>query len=228
MKQAGACSIGLGMPDLRTALVPGHVGTQSKDELRRNILEVTLDQVVANLTSGARAEGAIDEPRQKEIVFRGGFAAVNRWFLDNELGDGLPIVPPTPEAVQAFLRHVDRDPDEVLGIVLPDNRAATLWSIAVNGVMAGCRPEYMPVLVALVEAMCDPAYGVEHSGNTPGADTLVIVNGPIIRQLGFNYEQGALRDGFLPNTSIGRFWRLALRNIAGFLPRKNDKATFGN
>ena len=94
--------------------------------------------------------------------------------------------------------------------------------------MAGCRPEYMPVLVALVEAMADPDYGVEHSGNTPGGETLIILNGPIIKELGFNYTQGVMRDGFLPNTSVGRFWRLYLRNVAGFLPHKNDKATFGN
>ena len=112
-------------------------------------------------------------------------------------------------------------PDEVLGVLLPDKRAATIWNVAVNGVMAGCRPEYMPVLVALVEAMCDPVYGVEHSGNTPGGDTLIILNGPIIKELGFNYTQGALRDGFRPNTSIGRFWRLYLRNVAGFLPAQN-------
>ena len=76
--------------------------------------------------------------------------------------------------------------------------------------------------------MCDPHYGVEHSGNTPGGETLIILNGPIIKELGFNYTQGVMRDGFLPNTSIGRFWRLYLRNVAGFLPHKNDKATFGN
>jgi hypothetical protein len=116
----------------------------------------------------------------------------------------------------------------VLGIVLPDSRAASIWSIAVNGVMAGCRPEYMPVLVALVEAMVDPYYGVEHSGNTPGGETLIVLNGPIIKELGFNYTQGVMRDGFLANTSVGRFWRLYLRNVAGFLPHKNDKATFGN
>jgi hypothetical protein len=101
-------------------------------------------------------------------------------------------------------------------------------TVAINGVMAGCRPEYMPVLVALIEAMADPRYGVEHSGNTPGAETLIIVNGPIIRRLGFNYQQGALRDGFQANTAIGRFWRLYLRNVAGFLPHKTDKGTFGN
>ena len=112
--------------------------------------------------------------------------------------------------------------------MLPESRAVTIWSIAVNGVMAGCRPEYMPILVALAEAMADPIYGVEHSGNTPGAETLIILNGPIIKELKFNYEQGVLRDGFMPNTSVGRFWRLALRNIAGFLPHKTDKGTFGN
>jgi len=115
-----------------------------------------------------------------------------------------------------------------IGKLLPDNRLAAVWNVAVNGVMAGCRPEYMPILVALVEAMADPQYGVEHSGNTPGAETLIVLNGPLIKQLGFNYEQGALRDGFQPNTSIGRFWRLYLRNVAGFLPHQNDKGTFGN
>ena len=76
--------------------------------------------------------------------------------------------------------------------------------------------------------MCDPDNGVEHSGNTPGAETLIVLNGPIIKQLGFNYTQGVLRDGFLPNTSVGRFFRLYLHNIAGFLLQKTDKATFGN
>ena len=75
-----------------------------------------------------------------------------------------PIVPPTREAIDEFLKFTDRAPDEVLGVLLPDRRAATVWNVAVNGVMAGCRPEYMPVLVALVEAMCDPQYGVCQSG----------------------------------------------------------------
>ena len=117
-------------------------------------------------------------------------------------------MPPTHEAVEEFLQFTDRDPNEVLGVILPDSRAATIWSIAVNGVMAGCRPEYMPVLIAAIEGMCDAKYGVEHSGNTPGGETLIIINGPIIKQLGFNYTQGALRDGFQANTSIGRvrYW----------------------
>ena len=225
---AGASSVGLGMPNLPVALVPGHTGVQSKDVLRRNILEVTLDRVVGNLTSPPKEALMEDEPAARAIVCKGSFEDVNEYFEANELSDGLPIVPPTRDKVEAFLRYTDRDPDEVLGIMLPDSRAATVWSVAVNGVMAGCRPEYMPVLVALAEAMADPYYGVEHSGNTPGGETLIILNGPIIKQLGFNYTQGVMRDGFRANSSVGRFWRLYLRNVAGFLPHKNDKATFGN
>ncbi|MDB5902141.1 MAG: hypothetical protein JWM26_1019 [Betaproteobacteria bacterium] len=225
---AANTSIGLGVPTIPLAAVPGHTGVQSREELRRNILGVTLDQVVANLLAPPAAATEEQEPGARDIVFRGGFDEVNRYFYENELSDGLPIVPPTRERVEAFLQHTSRSADEVLGILLPDNRAATVWSIAVNGVMAGCRPEYMPVLVALVEAMADPYYGVEHSGNTPGGETLIVLNGPVIKALGFNYTQGVMRDGFLPNTSVGRFWRLYLRNVAGFLPHKNDKATFGN
>jgi len=102
-----------------------------------------------------------------------------------------------------------------------------VWNIAINGVMAGCRPEYMPVLIAIIEAMADPKFGQEHLGNTPGTETLITLNGPIIKELGFNYKQGALRVGFQANTSIGRFWRLYLRNVAGFLLHKTDKGTFG-
>ncbi len=226
--QAGTTSAGLGLPNLPLAPVPGHVGNQSEEEMKENVLGVTLDAVVANLLESPEAAPAFDEPSAREIVFEGSFEEVNRHFYECEWTDGLPIVPPTVEKVEEFLALTDRDPDEVLGVILADNRAVTIWSIAVNGVMAGCRPEYMPVLVALAEAMADPEYGVEHSGNTPGAETLITLNGPIIKELGFNYEQGVLRDGFMPNSSVGRFWRLYLRNVAGFLLHKNDKATFGN
>jgi hypothetical protein len=228
VRQAAATSIGLGLRNIPIALVPGHIGTKSPEQLRRDILETTLPEVIKTLT---QAEDSIDQPleaRERDIVVRGGFDEINRYFYRHGLSDGLPIVPPTQPAVERFLRCTDRDPGEVLGVMLPDRRAATVWNVAVNGVMAGCRPEYMPILVALAEAMADPRYGVEHSGNTPGADTLIILNGPIVKQLDFNYTQGALRDGFLPNTSVGRFFRLYLRNVAGFHLHQTDKATFGN
>jgi len=225
---AKTTSVGLGLPNLPLAVVPGHVGNQSKEQLRRHIHDVTSGAVVTNLLEQPAEAVEDKEPQTRDIIFAGDLDEVNRYFYENEWSDGLPIIPPTIARVEAFLRFTDRAPDEILGVLLPDNRAATVWSVAVNGVMAGCRPEYMPVLVALAEAMADPDYGVEHSGNTPGGETLIIINGPIIKDLRFNYEQGVLRDGFIANTSIGRFWRLYLRNVAGFLPHKNDKATFGN
>lgn len=226
--QAASTSSGLGMPNLPVAVVPGHVDTQPADELERNIVEVTLARVIENLTAAPDEATVAPEPGPTEVVFRGSFEEVNRLYYENRWSDGLPIVPPTVEAVEAFLAYTDLDAQHSFGPLLPDRRAATVWSAAVNAVMAGCRPEYFPVLLAVVEALADPAYGVEHSGNTPGAETLITVNGPIARQLGFNDEQGALRDGFQANTSIGRFFRLYLRNVAGFLPWETDKGTFGN
>jgi hypothetical protein len=227
--QAATTATGLGLPGLPTALVPGHVDVQSPEELRRNVAAVTVDAVIRNLTEAPPRSGdATVEPGPADVVFEGTFDEVNRFFYENDWSDGLPIVPPTAKRVAEFLRFADRPGDTELGVLLPDRRRATVWNTAVNGVMAGCRPEYMPILVALVEAMADPRYGVEHSGNTPGAETLIILNGPIIRELGFNYEQGALRDGIQANTTIGRFWRLHLRNVAGFLHHRTDKGTFGN
>ncbi len=226
--QAATTAAGLGMPNLPTAVVPGHVDVQSPEELRRNIAAVTVDAVIRNLTVTPDQAVDVVEPDPTNIVFAGTTDEVNRLFYENGWSDGLPIVPPTVARVEQFLRFTDRSPDDELGVLLPDRRSATVRTVAINGVMAGCRPEYMPVLVALVEAMADPRYGVEHSGNTPGAETLIILNGPIIRELGFNYQQGALRDGFHANTTVGRFWRLYLRNVAGFLLHKTDKGTFGN
>ena len=228
VNQAHAVTRGLGVPAMPIAIVPGHPNVQTKAELHANVLARTLDEVIANLTRTPAAAGEGAEPDSRAVVFEGGFEAVNERFYAEGWSDGLPIVPPTRARIDAFLAAVDRDPDEVIATLLPERRAATVWSIAVNGVMAGCRPEYMPLLVTLVEAMGDPAYGVEHSGNTPGSETLIILNGPIVRELGFNYTQGVMRDGIKPNTSVGRFWRLFLRNVAGFILHMNDKGTFGN
>ena len=150
VKQAAVTAVGLGMPNIPVAVVPGHIGTKTPQELRDDILNVTLDDVVKNLTVTPAAVGEATEPGARDIVVRGGFKAVNRYFIEHEYSDGLPIIPPTGEEIDAFLRYTDRDPDESLGTLLPDKRSATVWSIAVNGAMAGCRPEYMPILVALV------------------------------------------------------------------------------
>ncbi|MFT4085126.1 MAG: hypothetical protein QM638_21300 [Nocardioides sp.] len=218
---------GLGLPNLPHTIHPGHVNFVTDEQLEANVAGTMLDQVIEGLTVQPEEEGFVREPGKRDIIFEGTYEEVNEYFLEHEWSEGLPIVPPTIDKVEQFLRFTDRDPDEVLGKLLPDSREATIWNVAVNGVMSGCRPEYMPVLVAIVEAMVDPAFGHEHLGHTPGTETLIIVNGTMLEELGFNYGQAALRPGFQANTSIGRFWRMYLRNACGFLPHKTDKGCFG-
>lgn len=226
--QGATTAAGLGMANLPLAVYPGTVNLHSGEELQGNVARVLVDQVVKALTvQPEEVRKPSPEPGPRDVVFKGSFEEVNQFFNEKEWTEGLPIVPPTRTQVEGFLKFTDRPPEQVLGVLLPDKRQATVWNVAVNGVMAGCRPEYMPVLVAIVEAMTDPKFGQEHLGHTPGTEVLISINGPIIKELGFNYEQGALRVGFQANTSIGRFWRLYLRNVAGFLPHKTDKATFG-
>jgi hypothetical protein len=228
INQGRSTAKGSGMPNLPLAMIPGHTDIHSDSDFKKIIESVTLDQAIEALTSQPDDEKQAPEPAIKDVVFEGTFEEVNRFYYENRWQDGIPIVPPTEEKVSEFLKYTDRPADEVIGVLLPDKREATAWNVAVNGVMAGCRPEYMPVLIALAEVMADPGYGVEHSSNTPGAEALITLNGPIIKDLDFNYLQGALRVGFQANTSVGRFFRLYLRNVAGFLPHDTDKGTFGN
>ncbi len=219
---------GRGTFNMPKAVFGRHVDTFTTSELEEHVRTSIVDQVVTALTvQPPDAKPRMVDPDLTDIVFSGTFEEVNEHFYTNEWSDGLPIVPPTVEKVQAFLRFTDRRPEEAIGSLLPDSREATIWSIAVNGVMAGCRPEHMPILIALVEVMADPGFGLRHTGATPGSEMQIYLNGPIIKQLHFNYEQGVLRPGFQANISIGRFWRLYVRNVAGFLPKKTDKATFG-
>ena len=216
--------------DLRVATYPGVISMHDRATVAKNIEDVLVDQIVAQLTAReATVEDSADnaEPDDREIVFKGTFEEVNEHFQRNQWSDGLPIVPPTLEKVEAFLRHTDRAPSEVLGVMHPSQAEATVWKVAVNGVMAGCRPEYLPVLLAIVDVMCDAEYGMKHGGSTPGWEAMIIINGPIREQLGFDDKQGSLRPGNQANTSIGRFYRLFARNVPRFLPGTTDMATFG-
>src|SRR5690606_39204194 len=120
---------------------------------------------------------------------------VNEYFIRQKWSDGLPIVPPTKEKIQQFLDYTDLAPNISLGVLDPSKFSATPWNIAVNGVMAGCRPEYMPILLAIAEVMATPQFGLKHAGATPGWEALIMLNGPIARQLGFNYKGGVQRPG---------------------------------
>ncbi|WP_202237249.1 UGSC family (seleno)protein [Actinacidiphila reveromycinica] len=229
LRQAGTVARMEGMADLCISEFPGVIMNQSDEELRRNTIDVLVPNIVEQLTRTVTTAAPVVEPEPGSIVFTGTFDEVNEYFLKNQWSDGLPIVPPTLDRVEAFLRFTDRDPAEVLGVIQPENREATVWSVAVNGVMSGCRPEYLPILIGIVEAMAEPNFYARDFGATPGLEPLVVVSGPIVKQLDFNYETAVMRVGRQANTSIGRFARMFMRNIVGlrFSPDDSDKASIG-
>ncbi len=217
---------GLGMSGLPMSVYPGAINLHSAEQMEKHVAAILAEQIVRDLTVQPKVAALPSpDPNPRDIVFSGTLQEVNKYFYEQEWAEGIPIIPPTIELVEEFLKYTDRSADEVITQLLPDKRDATIWNIAVNGVMCGCRPEYMLVLVAIVEAMANPKFAQEHLGHTPGNEVLITINGPIIKELDFNYSQGALRVGFQANTSIGRFWRMYLRNVAGFLPHKTDKVT---
>jgi hypothetical protein len=153
--------------------------------------------------------------------------AVLEAFVERGWCDGLPIVPPTEARVLAMLNGASGR--RSLGAMPPLWREATLESLAVNVVMAGCRPEYFPVIVAAVEAMLDPAfnlYGVQ--ATTHPVAPLLIVNGPYARTIGLHGGSGCFGPGFRANATIGRAVRLILLNVGGAWPGRHDMATQGS
>jgi hypothetical protein len=229
LSQARAVAKALGMENLAIAEYPGVIMNQSKEELRKNVETVLVRNIVRELTKPVENAVQSQEPGPEDIIVEGTLDEVSEFFLQKQWSDGLPVIPPTPERIQAFLRFTDRKPEEVIGILAPEYREATIWNTAVNGVMAGCRPEYMPVLIAIVEAIAEPDFHLRDAGATPGWEPLIILNGPVVKELDFNYECGVLRAGRQANTSIGRFLRLYMRNVAGLriAPGSTDKGSIG-
>ncbi|MBI2907715.1 MAG: hypothetical protein HYX92_08685 [Chloroflexi bacterium] len=149
-------------------------------------------------------------------------------FKDH-LTDGLPVLPPTEERVAAIVGYLGREPQEVLGLVPPQNGKATVEKVAINCAMAGCLPEYGPVVLAALEALLQEEfnlYGVETT--THPCEPLTIVSGPIVKELGFNYGDGVFGGGSRANATIGRAIRLILWNIGGAYPGDNAKSPFSH
>ena len=143
--------------------------------------------------------------------------------------DGLPVVPPTRARVEAAIAASGRPRDELIALVAPALGRATVERIAVNAVMAGCRPEYMPVVIAGVEALCDEGFSlVGISGTTDAIAPVFIVNGPIRGLLGINSGAGALGPGYRANATIGRALRLVWVNLGGARAGAISMSTFGN
>jgi hypothetical protein len=219
------------VPDIRIVeYPPPNISSQSAAAVRKHA-EAIVDEVIKALTQEAKgsskeAAKAV-ESKPREIIFTGAFEEVNKFFYANQWTDGLPIIPPTIGKVEEFLRYTDRSPDEVIGVFPPANREGTIWKVAVNGVMAGCRPEYMPVLIAAAEAMVDPKFPLIDAGTTGGTAPWLIINGPIARQLDFNSSTCVLCPGRQANSTVGRFLRLVMINLSRFLPGVTDMSAFG-
>ena len=227
--QATATARGLGYDGLPLAVTIGHVDAQPADVMIANFLGHTVDDVVRGLTADEQTEaGENDEPVALDLVATGDVVEINRIFVERGWSDGNAVIPPTIERVEQFLEGSGHDPWKTLGVSPSSGRDLTIWSIAVNAVMAGCRPEHLPILIAIAEILVDPAYGSEHSGNTTGADALILLDGPNLAALGFDAGPGAQREGVHANTSVGRWLRLYLRNVCGITADEHDKATFGN
>jgi hypothetical protein len=154
--------------------------------------------------------------------------AVSRWFYEHELTDGLPIVPPTAERVAAMLRCTDREPSENLGGVPPRYGAATVEKVAINAVMAGCSPEYLPVIITAVQALLEERFNLYAvQTTTHPCAPLLVLNGPIARQLGVNCRYNVFGPGWRANATIGRAIRLILLNLGGAAPGVLDHSTQG-
>jgi hypothetical protein len=230
LKQSQAVGQSLGVQNLPLAEYPGVVALDSREELDRKVAGTLVDNIIQAFTNPVLQTTKPREPEPDDVVFRGTLDEIQEFFARRQWTDGLPVIPPTITRVERFLRFTDRPSKEVIGILLPENREATVWNIAANGVMAGCRPEYMPVLLAVIEAIADPEFRIEDAGSTPGWEPLIILNGPIIKELNFNCEGGVMRVGRQANTSIGRFLRLFMRNVAGLRipPGTTDKGTIAD
>ncbi len=154
--------------------------------------------------------------------------AVNALFDEKGWTDGLPIIPPTEERVSRMIAGAQRSPEDIIGMVPPRWAPATVEKIAINAVMAGCLPEYMPVLIAAVEALTDPRLNLYAlQATTGGPAIMVIINGPVRKQININGGSNVLGEGWRANATIGRCVRLIQRNIGGSYPGSTCKATLG-
>lgn len=176
--------------------------------------------------------GTVDRNSESTVELDPGCFAVELYekLCADDLCDGFPVIPPTKERVHAMLRYTDLSPEFPLVDACPPSGAAiTVQALAVNAVMAGCRPDYFPILVAALQAMADPAYRLfQASITTHPAGNAIIVSGPLSKQAGINCGAGCLGPGFRANATIGRAITLTILNVARAIPGKSDLSVFGS
>jgi hypothetical protein len=168
-------------------------------------------------------------PAARTLQVEGDWSAVNELYVERGWTDGLPVIPPTEAKVEEFLGRTGRDRLEVVAVLPPRQGEATVERIAINAVMAGCRPEYFPVLLTAIEAVADPLFNLDAvQATTHPVTPMLIVNGPIAKEIGLNGGYNAFGQGFRANLSIGRALRLVLMNVGGGLPGSGDRSTQGS
>src|SRR5216684_4089404 len=156
-------------------------------------------------------------------------AALIEAYYEAGWTDGLPVVPPSDASIAAMLAAAGLQGHELLGEIPGRNIEVIADKAATNAVMAGCRPEYMPVVVAAVKSLCEPAFAYHGPASSTGGSAMVlIVNGPIVRALGINSGNNAFGQGHRPNATIGRAVRLVMMNVMNTRPGLLDRATLGN
>jgi len=229
-----------GMPGIRMIALPAdkYYRARATHEELQPIAAAAFDQMVDDLVRPLTAEEARPSQVQKQHEnsnikvegndYQDAYEKVNDLFLDSRWADGLPIVPPTPELVKAMLAATTRSPQEILGNAAPRQGTATVEKIAVNSVMAGAKPEYFPVILAAMDGFLDKHYDLTHMQASTGSFTpIVVVNGPIAKELNFNSGIGMLGHGWRANSTVGRALRLSLLNIGQTWPAVNDMALTG-
>ena len=206
-------------------------------EVAAAVFDKVLDALRRPLTP-AEEEGGADASKKakkdEEILKFAGATyneaaeALYKGFLERHWADGLPIVPPTKEAVNWMLTGTSRSPDEVVGIVATKGGKATIRKIAANAVMAGARPEYLPVIIAAMEVITGGGLSALHLQASAGCvSPLIMINGPIAAELGINSGPGYMGHGFRANNSIGRAVRLNMINCGHMWPQQNDMCLLG-
>ena len=222
----------LGAPDTPIAVIPHPFGLRSREEVRK-LAEQCVDEIARLALGGTDetqrgAKAASGSDRARRIEMPGDLEAFNALAEERRWSDGLPLVPPTVERVEEMLRATRRSPQNLVAHVAPGYGKATVEGVAINAVMAGCRPEYLRVVLAAVEAAADRAFnlqGIQATTNPAGA--WIIVNGPIALALGINGGVNCLGQGTRANATIGRALRLVMQNLGGALPGEMDRATHG-
>lgn len=215
-----------GIKNLNVAEYPGPLGIHDFELISHNVESVLLDQIINALTSTQDLdENIYQDVNPRDIAFSGTDLEIQSHFDSEEWSDGLPIIPPTIERIEKFLKFTNRLAFEEIAILPTANLQATPWNIAVNAVMAGCIPEHMPILIAAVEALGDERCNLANIGSSSSLIPFILINGPIVEKLSIN--SGAQLISRAPNPAIGRAVGLIVRNIAGYRPGSTYMGTFG-